>query len=126
MSNDSPADADVPVEHTAEFKRNVRQLAKKYRRIKSDVQPVIEQLERGETPGDEVPRTGEDRVIFKVRVKNSDSGRGKRGGYRMVYWVKPGSRILITIYSKSEQGDVSPQYIRRVIAEHDEREAERE
>lgn len=34
----------VQVEYTPEFKRNLRVLAKKYRRIRSDVQPVIEQL----------------------------------------------------------------------------------
>ncbi len=118
MSSDPPASTDVPVEHTAEFKRNVRQLAKKYRRIRSDVQPVIDQLVRGETPGDEVPRTGEDRVVFKVRIRNSDSSRGKSGGYRMIYWVKPSSVVLVSIYSKSEQGDISRQLIRRVIAEH--------
>ena len=123
MSTDSPSDAGVPVQHTAEFKRNVRQLAKKYRRIKSDVQPIIEQLVRGQTPGDQVPRTGEDRVVFKVRVRNSDSGRGKSGGYRVIYWVKPSSIVLVTIYSKSEQGDVSSQLIRRLITEHDRREA---
>ena len=79
MSTDPPADASVPVRHTAEFKRNVRQLAKKYRRIKSDIQPVVEGLARGETPGVEVPRTGAERVVFKVRIRNSDSRRGKSG-----------------------------------------------
>lgn len=29
------------VEFTPEFKRNLRSLAKKYRRIRSDIQPVI-------------------------------------------------------------------------------------
>ncbi len=44
MPNDSRR---VQVEHTLEFKRNVDMLAKKYRHIRSDVQPVIEQLEAG-------------------------------------------------------------------------------
>ncbi len=124
MANEPSAEPDVLVEHTPEFKRNVRQLAKKYRRIRSDVQPVIDNLQKGETPGDQVPRTGEERVIFKVRIRNSDSGKGKRGGYRMIYWVKSNrSVVLITIYSKTEQGDVSAGALRQAIVEHDRQDA---
>jgi len=124
MSSDVPAKKNVAVKFTSDFKRNVRQLAKKYRRIKSDVQPVIERLENGETPGDRVPRVAQDRVVFKVRIRSSDRQRGKSGGYRMIYWVESSwSIVLITIYSKTEQGDAAPEYIRRVIAEHDQRQA---
>ncbi len=123
--SDSPTEASVAVEFTSEFKRNVRQLAKKYRRIRSDVQPVIERLEKGETPGDQVPRIEEDRVVFKVRVRNSDSGKGKSGGYRVIYWVKSSrTLVLITIYSKTEQGDVTAKYVRQVITEYDRQEGE--
>ena len=41
----------VQVEFTQEFKRNLRALAKKYRHIRSDVQPVIDQLRAGEVIG---------------------------------------------------------------------------
>jgi len=34
----------VQVEFTPEFKRNLRALSKKYRHIRSDVQPVIDRL----------------------------------------------------------------------------------
>lgn len=119
MPDDPPAKAEAHVDYTPEFKRNVRQLAKKYRRIKSDLQPVIDSLGKGATPGDPIARTGEEYALFKVRIRNSDSGKGKSGGYRLIYWVKSEtSIILITIYSKTEQGDVSTQYVRRVIAEH--------
>ena len=73
----------VEVAFTPEFKRNVRRLARKYRRIRSDVAPVIERLERGETPGDQIQRTGFS--VFKVRIRNRDAQRGKSGGYRMIY-----------------------------------------
>lgn len=43
----------VQVEYTPEFKRNLRVLAKKYRHIRSDVQPVIDQLRAGEIIGDQ-------------------------------------------------------------------------
>jgi len=121
MSSEDSTDTSYRVEYTSEFKRNVRQLAiaKKYRRIKSDVEPVIGAIQKGETPGEEVSRTGEDLAIFKVRIRNSDSRRGKRGGYRMIYWVKPSRlAVLITIYSKSDQGSVSVAQIQRIVAKH--------
>lgn len=55
--------AKVKIEYTTEFKRNVRALAKKYRNIYSDVQPILNRLQVGETLGDRVPRT--QYTIFK-------------------------------------------------------------
>ena len=71
------------VVYTPELKRNIRQLAKKYRRIKSDVQPIIEDLTLGRAPGDQIPGVRYD--VFKVRAKNSDATKGKSGGYRIIY-----------------------------------------
>jgi mRNA-degrading endonuclease RelE of RelBE toxin-antitoxin system len=111
MSNSSQSPRVV---YTPEFKRNVRQLAKKYRRIKSDIQPIIDDLTRGTSPGDQVP--GVPYEIFKVRAKNSDAARGKRGGYRIIYYrPSEGPTVLITIYSKTEQSDITPAEIRRII-----------
>ena len=108
----------VRVEFTLEFKRNVRQLSKKYRHLQADVQPTISQLEAGQTPGDQIPRTGH--PVFKVRVKNSDIQKGKRSGYRMLYYLKTSELVLlVTIYSKSDQGDISTEQIRRIIAEYE-------
>jgi mRNA-degrading endonuclease RelE of RelBE toxin-antitoxin system len=108
----------VQVEFTPEFKRNIRQLAKKYRHLQTDVQPVIDELEAGQTPGAQIPRTGY--TVFKVRIKNSDLQKGKRSGYRMIYYLKtPKTVLLITIYSKTEQGDVSAEQIRRIIAAYE-------
>ncbi|HLT46170.1 MAG TPA: type II toxin-antitoxin system RelE/ParE family toxin [Rubricoccaceae bacterium] len=106
----------VEVLFTSEFKRNLRHLARRYRSIRRDVEPLIERLASGETPGDRVRQTGH--VVYKVRVPNSDARRGKSGGYRVIYYVQTSERvILITIYSKSEQGDVSPKLLREIIEE---------
>jgi mRNA-degrading endonuclease RelE of RelBE toxin-antitoxin system len=75
----------LQVTFTPEFKRNLRQLAKKYRQIKSDLQPVIDELTSGSKPGDQVP--GVRYEVFKVRTKNSDALKGKSGGYRLIYYV---------------------------------------
>jgi mRNA-degrading endonuclease RelE of RelBE toxin-antitoxin system len=112
-----PNNLQVPeIFYTPEFKRNLRQLAKKYRHIKSDVQPIIQDLMQGRTPGDQIP--GIRYEVFKVRAKNSDSAKGKRGGYRIIYYrPSSGPIVLITIYSKTEQSDITPAEIRRIISE---------
>ncbi|MCC3418307.1 MAG: hypothetical protein JGK28_10150 [Microcoleus sp. PH2017_07_MST_O_A] len=53
------------------FNRNLRTLAKKYRSIRNDIQPIIEQLAQGELPGDRIAGVGY--VVFKLRVRNSDT-----------------------------------------------------
>jgi hypothetical protein len=42
------------------------------------VQPLLDELNQGQTPGDQIP--GVPYEVFKVRVRNSDSGKGKSGG----------------------------------------------
>ena len=106
--------AQIKIAFTPEFKRNLRSLSKKYRHIRSDIAPVIEELKKGNFVGDQVPRTSY--TIFKVRVKNRDIGKGKSAGYRVIYYLKTKSSvILVTIYSKTEQSDVAPNKIRRIV-----------
>ena len=45
MSNES--DHLVQIDLTPEYKRNLRELSKKYRQIRLDSQPVIEQIQAG-------------------------------------------------------------------------------
>ncbi len=103
----------VTIEYTAEFKRNIRQLSKKYRSIQSDVQNVIDELQSGNFLGEQVPGIGF--TIYKVRVRNSDNQKGKSAGYRIIYFLKQKSSIiLVTIYSKSEQSDISTKEIKNI------------
>jgi mRNA-degrading endonuclease RelE of RelBE toxin-antitoxin system len=111
-----PSDPTSPLQvtFTPEFKRNLRQLAKKYRHIKSDLEPILDQLAAGSRPGDQVPQVRYE--VFKVRAKNSDALRGKSGGCRLIYWAKSASEVvLVTVYSKTEQADIAPEDIRGII-----------
>ena len=67
---------NIKLEYATEFKRNIRILSKKHRRIKDDLSGLLVDLARGETPGDQITGTGA--TLYKVRVKNSDSSKGKR------------------------------------------------
>lgn len=115
MSNNTPV---VDIDLTPEYKRNLRQLSKKYRRIRLDTQPVIEEIQRGNFLGDRLTGIGEDFFILKVRVKNSNIQKGKSAGYRLIYQVESETNVLLlTIYSKMEREDISPNEIRNILAE---------
>ena len=105
------------------FNRNLRTLAKKYRSIRNDIQPIIEQLTRGELPGDRIAGVGY--AVFKLRVRNSDTQRGKSGGYRLIYYVQTAMGIiLLTVYTKSEQVDIVAEDIQNIITEYEQQQSE--
>lgn len=114
MQNNDAESRKRTVLFTHEFKRNLRQLAKKYKRIQKDIQPLIDDVQSGNLPGDQIPEVSSE--IYKVRARNSDSAKGKSGGYRIIYQrTGTDAVILLTIYSKTEQSDISVQEIRAII-----------
>lgn len=111
-----PTDPSIQIYAAPEFQRKLRRLAKKYRQIMNDVQPVLEQLQQSDWIGDRI--SGVEREIYKVRVKNSDIKKGKSSGYRLIYEVRSSAQVvLLTIYAKSEQSDIAATEIREIIAE---------
>ena len=110
--------SQVKIALTPRFQKDLRELAKRYRSIRTDLQPLIEQLQAGEIPGDRI--TGIKYQIFKVRLKNSNIQKGKSGGYRVIYYLKTDEGIILaTIYSKSDITDVSNETILEVIAQYE-------
>lgn len=109
----------IQIDLTPRFKRDLQNLAKRYRSIRSDLQPLIEQLQSGEIIGDRI--IGIEYQVFKVRLKNSNIQKGKSGGYRVVYYLKTSTKIILaTIYSKSDVSDVSNEIIEDAIAKYEE------
>jgi hypothetical protein len=58
--------------------------------------------------GDVMPGTGGFR---KLRWKDPQRGKGRRGGLRIIYYYFPGEQQiwLMTVYGKDEAADLSPQ-----------------
>ena len=51
-----------------------------------------------------------------TRVANSDVAKGKRSGYRLIYYIETSDKVLlVTLYSKSEQGDISAKRLAQII-----------
>jgi mRNA-degrading endonuclease RelE of RelBE toxin-antitoxin system len=114
MLNDNPL---VQIDLSPEYKQNLRSLSKRYRNIRSDTQEVLEQIQAGNFIGDRLAGLGENYVVIKVRVKNSNIQKGKSGGYRLIYQVEsPTNVLLLTIYAKSDRDDISPSEIFSLLA----------
>lgn len=104
----------VEIRLTPEFQRKLKNLVKKYRQVPTDLQPVLEQLQLGEFLGDQIPSIGS--LVMKVRIRNSDTQKGKSGGYRLIYWISSTKLIvLLDIYSKSDREDIEIDEIRQII-----------
>ncbi|MBW4515224.1 MAG: type II toxin-antitoxin system RelE/ParE family toxin [Timaviella obliquedivisa GSE-PSE-MK23-08B] len=117
-SNSQSQQSVVRVDLTPEFQQSLRDLAKRYRSIRSDIQAVVQELQIGNFVGDRLTGIGEGYVVLKTRVKNRDIQKGKSAGYRLVYQVEsPTSVLLLTIYSKSEREDISIKEIRNILNE---------
>jgi mRNA-degrading endonuclease RelE of RelBE toxin-antitoxin system len=110
--------SSIQIALTPRFKKDLRELAKRYRSIRSDLQPLIEQLQACELPGDRI--AGVKYQVLKVRLKNSDIQKGKSGGYRVIYYLKTEQGIILTtIYAKSDISDVSNDVIEEAIAKYE-------
>jgi mRNA-degrading endonuclease RelE of RelBE toxin-antitoxin system len=61
-------------------------------------------------------------MVYKVRIPNRDARRGKRGGYRVVYYLQRAEQVaLVTVFTKSDKSDVSLVTLRRMIQEYEQR-----
>ena len=63
---------------------------------------------------------GTGHAVFKVRVKSSNISKGKSGGFRVIYYLKTAtSVVLLAIYIKAERTDISSKEIRRMIEDYE-------
>jgi mRNA-degrading endonuclease RelE of RelBE toxin-antitoxin system len=72
----------------------------------------------------ELGGVGEEYLVYKVRVRNSNIQKGKSAGYRLIYQVEsPTSILLLTIYSKSDREDITTNEIIDIVANFDREES---
>lgn len=108
----------ISVRFTNEFENELYRLSKKYRQIRVDVEPIIAEIQNGNFVGDRLTGFGVDYFVYKVRAKNSNIQKGKSAGYRLIYLVESEINVvLLTIYSKSEQKDITVNEINSILAE---------
>lgn len=114
MQNDNA----VSVRFSDEFEEELYRLSKRFRNIRSDVEPIIDLLQQGNILGDRIAGVGEEYIVYKVRIRNSNIQKGKSAGYRLIYQLEsPISILLLTIYSKSDREDIGVNEIRDIVAD---------
>lgn len=79
------------------------------------LQEIEEEILKNPEVGDVISGTG---GVRKMRVSDPSRGKGKRGGYRVIYLDLPSHEktILLTFYGKDEADDLSPQG-KKIISE---------
>ncbi|MCO5945782.1 type II toxin-antitoxin system RelE/ParE family toxin [Mucilaginibacter flavidus] len=94
------------VNPTPEFKRDLKPLVKKYKTLKNTItqleQDLIENPFLGESYG---------QGIYKVRISDGSKGKGKSGGFRVIYYhlskTSEGiNMLLLNIFDKSETATI--------------------
>ncbi|MBD2497511.1 type II toxin-antitoxin system RelE/ParE family toxin [Nostoc sp. FACHB-280] len=114
----------VSIRFSDEFEQQLYRLSKRFRNIRSDVQPIIEELQQGNIVGDRIGGLGEEYVVYKVRIRNSNIQKGKSAGYRLIYQLESHTSILLlTIYAKSDREDIGANEIRDIVADFDSEES---
>lgn len=99
------------------FKRCVKRLKKRFPRVSQDVTDVVQNLVENPSLGVVIPGGA---GVRKVRVRNRDAGKGKRGGYRLIYYVEDHPQpviYLLLLYAKADQADVTRQELLQLLAD---------
>jgi mRNA-degrading endonuclease RelE of RelBE toxin-antitoxin system len=99
------------------MKKAIRKLIKKYPKVLKDINPLIEQLEQGIFEGDKIQGFAGD--VYKVRIASTDQKKGKRGGFRVIYYVITQDKnvILLTMYTKAHKENITDEEIKNILDE---------
>ena len=100
------------IEATPNFIRELKPLSKKYPSLKKEIAQLQQQLEDNPLTGISL---GDG--CYKIRVAIASKNTGKSGGARVITHVKIVREIvyLISIYDKSEQGDIDENDLQDII-----------
>ena len=107
------------IDYSDKFKKQLKQLRKKYPNCGDKIKDCIEQLENGTLLGEPYDGLGlpPNEDVYKVRIPNPDARKGARGGFRMIYYVVRDDKYidLLVIYSKLEVDNVTQTEILEIL-----------
>ena len=102
----------MKIESVREFRKEFKELSKKYRSLPADLRELLAELSENPFLGSPLGRN-----CYKIRLKISSKNTGKSGGGRIITHVLVKGKIikLLSIYDKSEQEDIEDaEIIRRL------------
>jgi mRNA-degrading endonuclease RelE of RelBE toxin-antitoxin system len=105
----------IKVELSYNFRKEAKQLIKKYRSLGVEIAQLIHQLTENPFEGESL---GKD--CYKIRIAIASKGKGKSGGGRIISCVKVTAEkvILLSIYDKSEQEDIGDNFLKQLLKEN--------
>lgn len=96
------------------FKREAKRLIKKFPSLRAEIEDLGKKLQ-------ENPETGTPlgNGFYKIRLAIRSKGKGKRGGGRVITYVKVVAETvyLVSIYDKSEKSDISNDELNKLLLE---------
>lgn len=109
------------VRTTKDFDKQVTRLARRFPAVLDEVSEFISLLksdELSQLPGRRIRGAGF--TVYKERLANRSAGRGKRGGFRIYYWVRKRDHlVLVAICSKTEHEGFIESELGRMITDID-------
>ncbi len=96
----------------AVFEKQLKRLVKKYPSLKNEIAQLIASLGQNPDQGDYLGNHS-----YKIRLSIASKGKGKSGGARIITYivVSQTTIFLLSIYDKSEQGDISDKELNAFI-----------
>lgn len=84
---------------TPDFKKELKQIAKKHKQLLKDIADLIDKLKENPTMGSDLGQH-----VYKIRLAISGTNKGKSGGVRVITYVVITDNIifLADIFLKSE------------------------
>ena len=106
----------MTIEVLPRFEKELKQLAKKYKKITADLAKFKKEILLNPTLGTPLGNN-----CYKVRLANSSIPTGKRVGFRVLPLVKLETDriILLTIYSKTQKEDIDDIQLQEILQEID-------
>jgi mRNA-degrading endonuclease RelE of RelBE toxin-antitoxin system len=100
------------IQTTSRFDKEAKYLKRKYPSLKAELKSLIEELEENPFIGTDIGNN-----VRKIRMAVQSKGKGKRGGARVMTYIKivDESLYLFSIYSKGEQDSISEKKIQELI-----------
>jgi mRNA-degrading endonuclease RelE of RelBE toxin-antitoxin system len=95
------------------FSASFDELTKRYPRAPKTVNPALESLKQRPESGSAIP--GWHRRVWKLRINSRDISRGKRFGFRLIYYLEGNTVYPLLIYAKTSKADVSNHEIMRAL-----------
>ncbi len=96
------------------FRKELKQLAKKYASLKNEIAILFDNLEKDPIQGNPIGQN-----CYKIRLAIASKGRGKSGGARIItnIVVTDNTVYLLSIYDKSDKETLTDKELRELLNE---------